>query len=35
MSHRNPLVFMRHMFDHAQEAVNMTKGKTRSDLNTA
>lgn len=34
MSHRNPLVFMRHMFDHAQEAVNMTKEKTRSDLNT-
>jgi uncharacterized protein with HEPN domain len=34
MSHHNSMVFMRHMFDHSTEAVDMTKGRTRSDLNT-
>jgi uncharacterized protein with HEPN domain len=34
MSHRNYIVFMRHMFDHASEAVEMTKGRTRPDLNS-
>jgi uncharacterized protein with HEPN domain len=32
MSQRNTNVSLRHMLDHALEAVAMTKGKTRADL---
>jgi uncharacterized protein with HEPN domain len=33
MSQRNTSVSLRHMLDHALEAVAMIKGKTRADLN--
>ena len=32
MSRHNPMVRVRHMLDHAREAVEMVKGKTRADL---
>jgi uncharacterized protein with HEPN domain len=32
MSQHNTSVFLRHMLDHALEAVAMTQGKTRADL---
>ena len=34
MSHRDPGVPLRHMVDHAREAVEMVRGKSRSDLDT-
>ena len=34
MSHRDPSVFLRHMLDHAREAVDMARGKSRADLDT-
>ena len=34
MSRRDPAVPLRHMLDHAREAVQMAAGKTRSDLDT-
>lgn len=33
MSQRNTIISLRHMLDHALEAVAMIKGKTRADLN--
>ncbi len=32
MSHHDPIVRLRHMLSHAREAVALTQGKTRSDL---
>jgi uncharacterized protein with HEPN domain len=32
MSRHDPMVRVRHMLDHAREAVEMVKGKTRADL---
>lgn len=32
MSKRDPLVFYRHMLDHAREAMALVQGKTRADL---
>ena len=32
MSQRDPLVALRHMLDHAREAVELARGKTRADL---
>lgn len=32
MSHRDPVVYVRHMLDHAKEAVEMTRGRNRVDL---
>jgi uncharacterized protein with HEPN domain len=32
MSHHDDLVSLRHMLDHAQEAVNLTRGRVRGDL---
>ncbi len=32
MSRRDPVVYVRHMLDHAKEAVEMTRGRTRADL---
>jgi uncharacterized protein with HEPN domain len=32
MSHRETVVPLRHMLDHAKEAVSMSRGKTRADL---
>lgn len=34
MSRRDPAVALRQMLDHAREAVEMVRGKTRSDLDT-
>lgn len=34
MSQRDPLVALRHMLDHAREAVALSGGKTREDLDT-
>jgi uncharacterized protein with HEPN domain len=34
MSRHDPTVGLRHMLDHAREAVEMARGKTRSDLDT-
>jgi hypothetical protein len=34
MSHRDPGVPLRHMLDHAREAVEMARGKSRSGLDT-
>ena len=34
MSHHEPMVRLRHMLSHAREAVAMTQGKTRVDLNS-
>jgi uncharacterized protein with HEPN domain len=34
MSKRDPLVFYRHMLDHAREAMALVQGKTRADLDT-
>ncbi len=34
MPHRRSTVRLRHMLDHAREAVEMVKGKTRADLST-
>jgi len=34
MSHRDPGVPLRHMLDHAREAVEMAGGKSRADLDT-
>ncbi len=34
MSHRDAAVRLRHMLDHAREAVQMAHGKTRNDLDT-
>jgi uncharacterized protein with HEPN domain len=34
MSKRDPLVFYRHMLDHAWEAMALVQGKTRADLDT-
>jgi uncharacterized protein with HEPN domain len=34
MPHRDPAVPLRHMLDHAREAVEMIRGKSRADLNT-
>ena len=33
MSHRDPLIPLRHMLDHALEAVEMARGRSRADLN--
>ncbi len=32
MSRRDQIVYVRHMLDHAEEAVEMTRGRTRVDL---
>jgi uncharacterized protein with HEPN domain len=32
MSQHDPLVALRHMLDHAREAVELTRGRTRADL---
>ena len=32
MSRRNPLDYVRHMLDHAEEALNMVRGRSREDL---
>lgn len=32
MSHRDPIVYVHHMLDHAKEAVEMTCDRTRADL---
>jgi len=32
MSHRDTIVYVHHMLDHAKEAVEMTRGRTRMDL---
>jgi len=34
MSHHDPMVRLRHMLSHAREAVAMTQGKARADLNS-
>jgi len=34
MSKRDPLVFYRHMLDHAREATALVQGKTRADLDS-
>ena len=34
MSRRDTGVLLRHMLDHAKEAVSMAQGKTREDLDT-
>ncbi len=34
MTRHDPLVSVRHMFDHAREAVEMVRGRSRSDLDT-
>lgn len=34
MSRHDPIVSVRHMLDHAREAVEMTRGRTRADLDT-
>ncbi len=34
MSRRDPTVSLRHMLDHAREAADMIRGKTRPDLDT-
>lgn len=32
MTRHDPMVFVHHMLDHAREAVDMTRGRTRVDL---
>ena len=32
MTRHDPMVFVHHMLDHAREAVDMTRGRTRADL---
>ena len=32
MSRRDPIVYVHHMLDHAKEAVQMMRGRTRTDL---
>jgi len=34
MSQHDPLVALRHMLDHASEAVGLARGKTRQDLDS-
>lgn len=34
MTRRDPTVYMRHMLDHARDAVRLSEGRTRSDLDT-
>ncbi len=34
MSRRDPLVYVRHMLDHAREAREMSSGRSRSDLDS-
>jgi hypothetical protein len=34
MTRRDPLVRVRHMLDHAREAVGMVRGRSRADLDT-
>ena len=34
MSRRDPRVYIHHMLDHAVEALEMTRGRSRSDLDT-
>jgi len=34
MSRHDPIVSVHHMLDHAREAVDMTRGRTRADLDT-
>ncbi len=32
MTRHDPMVFLHHMLDHTREAVDMTRGRTRADL---
>ena len=32
MTRHDPMVYVHHMLDHAREAVEMTRGRTRADL---
>lgn len=34
MSQHDPLVALRHMLDHASEAIGLARGKTRQDLDS-
>ena len=34
MTRHNPIVRLRHMLDHAREALEMARGRTRADLDT-
>lgn len=34
MSKRDPIIALRHMLSHAEEAVSLAQGRTRSDLDT-
>jgi uncharacterized protein with HEPN domain len=34
MSRRDPGIYLRHMLDHAQEAIAMARGRERADLDT-
>ncbi len=34
MSKRDPIIALRHMLSHAEEAVSLAQGRTRSELDT-